>query len=933
MSHLYPHFRLHQVFGANTDVGKTIFTTALCLASASLPVASTSKNAIDGDHEMAVREAMKSGELRGERVHYVKPVSTGPMHDSDDSHINTFSSPTSQQTLLRFSHAVSPHLAARLAKPSVSPIGDLSRIPTDGELTRSISQWIAGKAEVAAADLHPSVGYVETAGGPHSPSPTGTSQVNLFRPLRLPTILIGDSNLGGISTTKSAYESLLIAGHQIDAILLFTEGKDDKWGNAEYLTKWGQEVDVPVWGLAGLRDASKNTWGGPPERAASQQADIANMHAFYRGLVFGRNRHEQDPEQVGGVVDVVKQLRAGHIARIRELETLASRTRDSCWWPFTQHRLAESDSDVMVIDSAYGDFFSTLNHHPRKTASSNKLNQTLDGSASWWTQCLGHSHPVLAQTAAKAAGRYGHVLFPMAANAPALNLSESLLGRRDRNPSLDAQSNEDYPAPGKGWADRVFFSDNGATGMEVAFKMAIASARRRYCPTPLTEASEQRVAKGREAGTLGGRPKREWKILGLTGSYHGDTIGAMDACEPSIYSKNVDWYKGRGEWIDPPSVGIVKGKATITLPEGAQQFANVEPKTHHFESIQDIYNVAQRLETGDPLVAVYRQVIRSWLEHLIVVEGNRFGALVIEPIILGAGGMIFVDPLFQRLLVDVVRESQDLFALSDPPLRSGKAPETVADAQSTTTWRGVPVIFDEVFTGLYRLGHATPASILGVNPDISVLAKILTGGLVPMSVTLASSAIFDTFSKDTTRKVDALLHGHSYTAHPIGCEVANETLKILRRMETRGQWDEDKSAWGAATILASPPTAPASSTTSPHSGVWSFWSPSFVDALSYSPRVSSINALGCVLALSLQDPTGQSGYASTAAVDLLAKLRLEGTQPSAPNQWTGTTNDGTSHFTIHARPLGNVVYFMCSLNTPKWVREQVESTLKRELGV
>lgn len=950
MSHLYPHFRLHQVFGANTDVGKTIFTTALCLASATLPVTTTL-----ADHEASVRDVMSSGRTDGgEQVHYVKPVSTGPMTDSDDGHINTFSSPTSQQTLLRFSHAVSPHLAARLSKPSVSPISDPSRIPTDAELTRSMSQWITSKAHAPT----PSVGYVETAGGPHSPSPTGTSQVDLFRPLRLPTILIGDSNLGGISTTRSAYESLLIAGHQIDAILLFTEGKDDQWGNADYLTKWGQEAGVSVWGLAGLRDASKNSWGGPPDRASSASEDVTNMKAFYRGLVFGRNRHEGDQEQVGGVVDVVRSLRIAHQLRLQELSGLAGRTRESCWWPFTQHRLAETDADVMVIDSAHGDFFSTWNHSSTSPQSS-RLGLTLDGSASWWTQCLGHSHPVLAQTAAKAAGRYGHVLFPMAANAPALNLSETLLGRRDRSPTKAYHASgraNDYPAPGKGWADRVFFSDNGATGMEVAFKMALASSRRRYAPSPLTEASEERVQKGRNAGTLAGRRPREWKILGLTGSYHGDTIGAMDACQPSIYSKNVDWYKGRGEWIDPPSVGLVRGQATITLPAGAEQFEHIEQRSYTYESLQAIYDVASRLRNDDPLVPVYTQIIRKWLEHLTVEQGHRFGALVIEPIILGAGGMIFVDPLFQRLLIDVVRSSTDLFSLSDPPLRSAHSPVVSPDQSHPNDWSGIPVIFDEVFTGLYRLGHVTPSGLLGTHPDICVLAKILTGGLVPMSVTLATKSVFDTFSKDTKKKVDALLHGHSYTAHPIGCEVANETLKILQGMEQGGQWDADKAAWGASTAVQ-PNQGQAAladghqagdGAGAGHGAIWSFWSPSTLATLSHSPRVASINALGCVLSLNLQDPQGQEGYASTAAVDLLSKLRFQGTRPAtatAPTptqgattadgaqEWTGSEDgdDGTTHFNIHARPLGNVVYFMCSLNTPKWVREQVEVTLKREL--
>lgn len=64
---------------------------------------------------------------------------------------------------------------------------------------------------------------------------------------------------------------------------------------------------------------------------------------------------------------------------------------------------------------------------------------------------------------------------------------------------------------------------------------------------------------------------------------------------------------------------------------------------------------------------------------------------------------------------------------------------------ATRRERGIPVIFDEVFTGCWRLGAPSAASLLGVSPDIACFAKLLTGGVVPLSVTLASEAIFDAF--------------------------------------------------------------------------------------------------------------------------------------------------------------------------------------------
>lgn len=70
---------------------------------------------------------------------------------------------------------------------------------------------------------------------------------------------------------------------------------------------------------------------------------------------------------------------------------------------------------------------------------------------------------------------------------------------------------------------------------------------------------------------------------------------------------------------------------------------------------------------------------------------------------------------------------------------------------------------------MWRLGSRTAMERLGVKPDIACYAKLLTAGLMPMSVTLASEEVFGAFAGDS--KAQALLHGHSYTAHPMGCQV------------------------------------------------------------------------------------------------------------------------------------------------------------------
>lgn len=517
--------------------------------------------------------------------------------------------------------------------------------------------------------------------------------------------------------------------------------------------------------------------------------------------------------------------------------------------------LAKSNDDVTVIDSAHGDFFSTYkktspvrtNSSQASTSTSSQasdislLHPLLDGSASWWTQCFGHSPERITRAAIRASSRYGHVLFPMAANEPSLLLSERLIGKKR---SKDSSSSL-VESPGKGWASRVFFSDDGSTGMEVALKMAIASSVQRYVNHDLD-------ANTSESPTTSTSKSKEWEILGLKGSYHGDTIGAMDAAEGGVYNSAVQWYKGRGHWMEPPTVGIKDGIPQISLEEIESQdwegtdFGSISKENGkrfsvNYGDVSEIYDVESRLKR-DPLSKVYRNYIESTLENLVKVQERNFGALVLEPIVMGAGGMRFVDPLFQRILIDVVRESENLFSKQSSPSTSTRA--------TSSQWKGLPIIFDEVFVGLYRLGQVSTSNILGSKPDISVLAKILTGGLVPMSVTLASDSIFQTFTK-SDKKVEALLHGHSYTAHAVGCEVALETLDSIDELKKGENWEMAKKDWKRELN--------GNQETKDGNQIWSFWDQKKVIELSKSKRVEKVMSMGTVLAVELKDEQGSGG--------------------------------------------------------------------------
>lgn len=136
---------------------------------------------------------------------------------------------------------------------------------------------------------------------------------------------------------------------------------------------------------------------------------------------------------------------------------------------------------------------------------------------------------------------------------------------------------------------------------------------------------------------------------------------------------------------------------------------------------------------------------------------------------------------------------------------------------------------------------------------------------MPLSATLASKSIFDAFLSD--KKVDALLHGHSYTANPVGCAVALKAIEMVEKHEAKGGWDKEREMWSAS-ASASRLNGQTSDSMNQGSGTesrviedgddgrWSFWSPGFVRNVSMMESVKGAMALGTVCAIELEDNEG-----------------------------------------------------------------------------
>jgi dethiobiotin synthetase/adenosylmethionine--8-amino-7-oxononanoate aminotransferase len=656
---------------------------------------------------------------------------------------------------------------------------------------------------------------------------------------------VGDYNLGGIGTTISAWESLRIRGYDVNHVALFAE---DRYDNHTYLKEYFHDRGVSAFSIA-----------PPPERVPSLEEDTQAMLAYY-----------QNSSETAEVQGFIGRFLAEHDQRISKIRSLPEQAEKVIWHPFMQHTERSKDT-ITAWDSAYGDFFQSFTTkrdvatNALSKAEKSLLQPAFDGSASWWTQGLGHGNPQLAIVAAHAAGRYGHVMFGGAIHEPALQLAQTLV-ERPENPRLN----------------RVFYSDNGSTGMEVAVKMALRASVNRFLG--------KRSADHR---------KLDIRILGLKNSYHGDTMGTMDCSEPSIYNEKVEWYKGRGIWLDFPTIKMRQGQWLVEPFDSRDESASksLSSETKYFDTIDDIFDFSNRQQEHQ----AYTSYIRAKLLESVEKHGVSFGALIIEPMLLGAGGMMFADPLYQKVLVEVAREFHDD--------RSWLQQEYDASQQESndTNWAGMPVIFDEVFTGLYRLGRFSAASFLGVHPDIVVNAKLLTGGLLPLCTTTTSEAIFSAFLSND--KTDALLHGHSYTAHPIGCSVANESLKTLTKLDTDGTWEAYKKDW------TSQSTSTATTRHRNKNKIWSMWSSSFLASASHKNSVDNVFAIGSVLALTLKDPNG-SGYASTAATGLRDKL---------------LAGSGQDDAVIHSRVLGNVLYLMAALNTPGKTLQDIQEIVLKAL--
>lgn len=229
----------------------------------------------------------------------------------------------------------------------------------------------------------------------------------------------------------------------------------------------------------------------------------------------------------------------------------------------------------------------------------------------------------------------------------------------------------------------LFFSDDGSTAVEVALKLAAQHFRNL------------------------GRPEK-CEIVALEHGYHGDTAGAMSVSDESPFT----------EPFRPMRYPVhrVHSAYCYRCPVGLKR------ESCHIECVQQ-------------------------LEALLADRGDRIAAVIAEPLLQGAGGMI-VHP------VEFLQKLRALCTKSD-----------------------VLLIADEVLTGFGRTGKMFACDLANIAPDLMCVSKGITGGFLPMGVTLCSDRVESSFRSEN--RLHTFYHGHSYTGNSLACAAANASLRIF----------------------------------------------------------------------------------------------------------------------------------------------------------
>lgn len=346
-----------------------------------------------------------------------------------------------------------------------------------------------------------------------------------------------------------------------------------------------------------------------------------------------------------------------------ENRQLEDSDRKYIWHPFTQMKEWIRERPIIItegrdcfIKDIYGNWY-------------------LDGVSSLWVNIHGHRKKEIDEAINKQLQLIAHSTLLGLANVPSIRLAERLvrLLESSRLSSLN----------------KVFYSDNGSTAIEVALKMAF-------------QYWIHKGIKGKE------------KFLSLRNAYHGDTIGAVSVGGIDIFHKIFEpllfkTFKAPSPYCYRCELGLIYPECSLACVDE--------------------------------------------MEKIMKDHSDEIAALIIEPLVQAAGGMIVSPPGYLKKVRDIC------------------------------TRYNILMIADEVATGFGRTGKMFACEHEGVTPDIICLSKGITGGYLPLAVTVTTEEIYNAFLGEFS-ELKTFFHGHSYTGNPLACAAALACLNIFEEEKT-----------------------------------------------------------------------------------------------------------------------------------------------------
>lgn len=265
----------------------------------------------------------------------------------------------------------------------------------------------------------------------------------------------------------------------------------------------------------------------------------------------------------------------------------------------------------------------------------------------------------------------------------------------------------------------VFFADSGSVAVEIAMKMAL-----QYASSVSSDSDT-----------------RSFKFLTVRNGYHGDTIGAMSVCDPinSMHSIYKDYLRNNIFVESPPSLSILP---TSQLSE----LDNVP--------FNDIIDTTSYI---------------SMLEKNLQENGKDIVAVIIEPIVQGAGGMRFWHPQYLIDIRKLCNKYDKLLILDEIATGFGRTGQIFAFKHCA--------VYEE------KLNIPTEKRT-DVFPDIMCVGKALTGGYMTLSAVVVSSNVERGLSSPCSPTNGVFMHGPTFMGNPLACAVANKSLEII----TRNEW-------------------------------------------------------------------------------------------------------------------------------------------------